>query len=174
MQFKVPFSEIPEQGVEYELKDSSWFPENIIERAAPVVAHIRLSRKNEDRIELKGILQTSVLLECDRCLKKYTFPVNSPMQLVVEVADSSDHWRLQNIEPTGAELETISQDKRVVDLAELLRQQLFLALPEKRLCMKECSGLCPQCGGDLNEKKCGCSKGSGNSPFAVLKTLNKK
>ena len=176
MQFKVPFSEIPEHGAEYEINDSSWFPEDVIEQdaSAPVTVFIRLSKKSDNRIELKGSLQTSVLLECDRCLRQYPFQVNSPMQLVLEVTDRTEHWRLQDIETTRAELETIVLNKPIVDLAELLRQQLFLALPEKRLCMDECSGLCPQCGADLNERKCSCSKKGSNSPFAVLKTLKQK
>ncbi len=174
MQLKVPFSEIPEHGIECEINDSSWFPGDLVEQAGPVAVHIRLTKKAENRIELKGALKTSISLQCDRCLNHYTFPVDSPMLLVIEVSEKGEHWRLQNMEPAETELETISQKIPVVDLAELLEQQLVLALPEKKICSEECSGLCPRCGTNLNEENCSCSGQVRNSPFAVLETLKKK
>ena len=174
MQLRVPFSEIPEHGIECEIKDSSWFPGDLLEQVDPVDVHVRLTKKNDNRIELKGALHTSVMLECDRCLKKFIFQVEAPMQLVVEVAEQGEHWKLQDLEPTEAVLETISQHEPVVDMAELLLQQLYLALPEKRLCMEKCSGLCPQCGTDLNEGNCECDRQAKSSPFAVLESLKKK
>ena len=174
MQLNVPFSEIPEHGIEYEIRDTSWFPEDLVETAGPVSVHVRLTKKNENSIEVKGVLKVSVALVCDRCLTRYKFHVDSPMQLVVEVVESDEHWRLQNMDVSEAELETISQDRPVVELAELFRQQLFLALPDKRLCKEKCSGLCPQCGADLNKGNCDCKEQSANSPFAVLESLKKK
>lgn len=174
MKLKVPFSEITEHGFEYSITDTSWFPEDLMDRAGPVAASIRLTKKNENKVEVKGNLQACVFLECDRCLKQYTFQVDSPMQLVVEVSEKGEHWKLQDIEPAGVELETISQDKPVVDLSELLRQQLLLALPEKKLCSPVCKGLCSRCGVELNQEECGCGNGTGNSPFAVLENLKKK
>lgn len=174
MQLKIPFSDIPEHGIECEIRDSSWFPGDLLEQAGLEAVHIRLIKKNENRIELKGNLLTRVSLECDRCLKRYAYPVDSSMQLVVEVEENGEHWRLQDIETSGTELETVSVDKPIVDLGEILRQQLFLSLPEKRLCVEKCLGLCPQCGADLNERNCSCSRPVESSPFSVLEKLKKK
>lgn len=174
MQLKVPFSEIPEHGVECEIKDSSWVPEEELELIGPVAVHIRLTKKNDNRIELKGTLQATVLLQCDRCLKGYTFQIDSPMQLVVEVAEQGEHWKMQELEITAAELETISVKKPVAELGDLFRQQLLLAIPEKKICTEQCAGLCPRCGADLNEQQCECSAQQVDSPFAVLKGLKKK
>jgi len=44
-----------------------------------------------------------------------------------------------------------------VDLGEEVRQEVILNLPTKILCDKECKGLCPNCGGNLNNEKCRCS-----------------
>lgn len=44
-----------------------------------------------------------------------------------------------------------------VDLGEEVRQEVVLNLPAKILCDKECKGLCPGCGENLNNEKCNCS-----------------
>ena len=173
MQLNVPFSEIPEHGIEYEIKDTTWFPDELVGQAGSAAIHIRLTKKNDNSVEVKGSLQASVFLECDRCLKQYTFQIDSPMQLVVTVSEKEEHWKIQDIEATEAELETLVLDKPVVELPEIFRQQVLLALPEKRLCMASCSGLCSKCGANLNEEQCDCSKQSANSPFAVLGSLKK-
>ena len=145
-----------------------------MEQAGPVAAHVRLTRKSETSIELRGRMHASVALECDRCVERFVFEVDSPMQLIISISEKNEHWRLQDMEPSAGEIETLSQDTPVVNLGEILRQQLLLALPEKKLCRESCAGLCPHCGANLNEKDCGCSKRMSSSPFAVLKTLKKK
>lgn len=174
MQLNVPFSEISEHGVEYEIMDSSWIPEYLVRQAGSAAVHIRLTKKNDNSIELRGKMQVSVTLECDRCLAQYAFQVDSPMLLVLEVAEQGEHRQLHDMETAEVELETISQDSPVVNIAELLRQQLLLALPEKLLCTEKCSGLCMQCGANLNDGNCDCSKLEDSSPFAILQTLKKK
>ncbi len=36
-----------------------------------------------------------------------------------------------------------------VDLGEIIREQIFLALPMKSVCRPTCAGLCPKCGANL-------------------------
>ena len=45
-----------------------------------------------------------------------------------------------------------------VDLSEVVRQQLLLALPIAPRCREGCRGLCPGCGADLNIASCGCPR----------------
>lgn len=174
MQLNVPFSEIPEHGIECEIRDSSWFPGDQVEQAGPATVRIRLTKKSDNRVELRGTLRADVVLNCDRCLERFVFQVDAPMQLVIEVSETDEHWRLQDMEPAAVELEIISQENPVVDLVEILRQQLFLGLPEKKLCTEKCTGLCPKCGSNLNKGDCGCKRQTTHSPFAVLETLKKK
>lgn len=44
----------------------------------------------------------------------------------------------------------------VLELDESLREELILAYPQTILCRDDCRGLCPKCGADLNNEKCGC------------------
>jgi uncharacterized protein len=48
------------------------------------------------------------------------------------------------------------QDDRL-DLGEVVREQILLALPLKPLCRPDCQGLCPRCGKNRNVSPCGCA-----------------
>lgn len=174
MHLTIPFSEIPEHGVEFEIKDSAWLPEELATNAVQVSAHVRLTRKKDNKVELSGNLKAEIHLACDRCLEDFVCLDDTPMQLILEVAEKNEHWRLHDLELAAAELETITLDKPVVELGEILRQQLLLSLPAKKLCRVDCRGLCPQCGADLNKTICSCEKQAESSPFAVLGRLKKK
>jgi len=43
-----------------------------------------------------------------------------------------------------------------IDLGEEIRQEMILANPAKVLCSKDCKGICPQCGMNLNKEQCKC------------------
>ena len=55
------------------------------------------------------------------------------------------------------DLETSYYRDDQIDLNELLREQFYLALPMKPLCLEDCRGLCSQCGTNLNAGACGCA-----------------
>ena len=61
---------------------------------------------------------------------------------------------------------TCTTDKRikgnVIDLDDVIREQVYLSLPIKRLCRETCSGLCPSCGLNLNKEQCQCGKRPGH------------
>jgi uncharacterized protein len=59
----------------------------------------------------------------------------------------------------------------VIDLDDLVREQIDLALPMSRLCKEECQGLCPHCRTNLNEKTCQCEEKQIDSRWAALKGL---
>ncbi len=44
-----------------------------------------------------------------------------------------------------------------IDLGEEIRQEIILANPAKVLCSKDCKGICPQCGANLNLEQCKCA-----------------
>lgn len=52
--------------------------------------------------------------------------------------------------------ETYPISAETVDVTEEVRQALVLSLPERSLCREDCKGLCPRCGGNLNEGSCRC------------------
>ena len=62
----------------------------------------------------------------------------------------------------------------VIDVDDLAREQIELALPMARLCTEECRGLCPECGANLNLVDCACSKEQVDIRWAALKELKSK
>jgi len=43
-----------------------------------------------------------------------------------------------------------------IDLGEEIRQEIIMANPAKVLCSKDCRGICPDCGANLNIERCKC------------------
>jgi uncharacterized protein len=62
----------------------------------------------------------------------------------------------------------------VLDLAHMLREQFYLAMPMRPLCREDCRGLCPQCGTNLNVDSCGCTRERHDPRFDGLRTLIEK
>ena len=44
-----------------------------------------------------------------------------------------------------------------IDLGEEIRQEIIMANPAKILCSKDCKGICPKCGMNLNKEQCKCA-----------------
>jgi len=130
---------------------------------------IQLMRTTQG-ILVTGHLRTVVELTCDRCLEPFTVPVE--MDLEEEFRPTVDIG-------TGASLPVVEEeagqgtidDHHTLDLAEVVRQGLLLAIPMHRLCRPDCAGLCPECGQNLNEGPCQCQRRVEDPRWAALKEL---
>ena len=60
-----------------------------------------------------------------------------------------------------------------IDLDEIVREQILLALPTRQLCAEDCKGLCPSCGANLNEKACGCEQQQTDPRWSALEALKR-
>ena len=171
---RVRFSELSPHGSQFELREIEGLEDEQDFRVnGPVDAVCALRRKGEDKVELRGSLRANLTLVCDRCLAEYDHAVLTEMQVLLETR-VDDPWRLKELECTSADLDAILLDEPVVDLDDILRQQVYLALPVKNLCAEQCRGLCPGCGVNLNTTACSCGAGAVESPFAVLNHLQQK
>jgi uncharacterized protein len=121
---------------------------------------------------VRGDLNVGVLLACDRCLADYSFPAQSTFHYILD-RESEENSHLKELECTRDHLDIIQVDDPVVDIPDLLRQQLYFVLPEKKICSAQCKGLCMQCGINRNTGECFCTDEASNSPFAVLASLRK-
>ena len=81
--------------------------------------------------------------ECARCLT----PIKQ--QFTVE-----RRWDLRESDLDSDDLELPTDEKGVMDLAELVYEELVLEVPPVLLCSPDCEGLCPVCG---KPKAAGCS-----------------
>jgi uncharacterized protein len=123
-----------------------------------------------DEVELVGSLKADVGFECDRCLKPMTIPIEQSFDLFyVPPMKSRDEREL------GADdLSTAFYQGEAIDLDDVVREQVELALPMSRLCSEQCQGLCSGCGANLNVTKCACNVDRVDERWAALNELKSK
>ncbi len=62
-------------------------------------------------------------------------------------------------------------EHHVLDLTEVTRQNILLAIPPSPVCRTKCAGLCPHCGKNWNEGPCDCKEENIDPRMQVLKQL---
>jgi uncharacterized protein len=124
----------------------------------------------DDKVELIGGVSVVVEFECDRCLATLSIPVEASFDLlyVPPIGTGDEHELGENDLSLG-----FYQDG-TIDVDDLAREQIELALPMARLCSEECRGLCPACGANLNLGECACSEDQVDVRWAGLKELKSK
>lgn len=137
-----------------------------------LVGDTQLIRTSEG-ILVRGILNTSVELVCSRCLEPFSMPV--PFALEEEFRPTIDIVTGANL-PVMAEeeLATRIDAHHVLDLTEVVRQNILLAIPPYPICRSQCAGLCSQCGQNWNEGRCNCTDDRVDPRLQVLKQLLEK
>ena len=110
---------------------------------------------------LQGTIQAELHLECVRCLDPFDLPVTLELE---------DTYTLPGVAPESKDSLTVGDDG-TLDLTPLLREQAWLAIPMKALCSEDCRGICPNCGANLNKKRCKCSTEHIDPRLSALKEL---
>ena len=129
------------------------------------------SRKGE-QVRLRGTIRTEVELLCDRCAA----PRNTPLAVEFDtsfIPQEVEAVKAENVELQAEDLILSAYEGDAVDLDELVREQLLLALPSRHLCREDCKGLCQKCGADLNRNQCSCEQGEVDPRWAALANLKK-
>jgi uncharacterized protein len=106
----------------------------------PAGADVELDLRLEsvmDGVLVTGAATAPVTAECGRCLE----PVTDTLQVDVQ--------ELFAYEPAPDDPEAPTVEGDFLDLTELLRDAVVLALPLNPVCDDGCAGLCPSCGGKL-------------------------
>ena len=151
----------------YQPADLNPIDEQVSLRApANVSVKVRLSGQE---LFVTGRLEAAAQVECDRCLKPVEVDVDSDFSL--EYITGKDYESSQTAE-LGEEAMAISVfDGESIDVDEIVREQLLLAVPSRRLCRDDCKGICPECGTDLNSGSCNCKSNYVDPRWAALKNL---
>lgn len=118
-------------------------------------------------IRIRGHLGTRLEACCDRCLGSVTIPVEQEFDLAYRPV--STIAREEEVELPEDELGVGFFSGDGIELADVVTEQVILAVPMKVVCRTDCRGLCPVCGANLNLKKCGCLPAKEHSPFSSLK-----
>ena len=124
----------------------------------PIEGELMLSGTGRS-VCLSGRVRTSVGLVCGACLGGFrqTLEVLLVEEFGRDVspAPASPHGE-QELGPVDFMVPLEPGD--ILDLTEVVRQHLVLALPIAPRCSEACRGLCPQCGTNLNAGVCSCKR----------------
>ena len=136
--------------------------------AAPAAVNGKV-RLSGNEVFVNGHLDTRAQVECDRCLKPIELPVNSDFTL--EYMSGSEYESSGTAELTEAEMSVSVFDGQALDVDEIVKEQILLAVPTRMLCREDCKGICPECGTDRNLGKCNCVTNEIDPRWAALKNL---
>jgi uncharacterized protein len=122
-----------------------------------------------EEIRVRGSLLVNLAVDCDRCLEPAAIRVEQDFDL---------YYRPEQTMPEGEEVglkegesEIAFYSGEALDLKEILREQILLALPQQRLCRSDCQGMCPVCGQNRNLLQCSCVTEPADDRWQALRNL---
>jgi uncharacterized protein len=118
---------------------------------------------------VNGHIETRAQVECDRCLQRIEMPVDADFDL--QYITGTDYESTAAAELTEDELSVAVFDGEAIDVDEIVKEQILLAVPTRMLCRPDCKGICPDCGIDKNTGDCVCGKDEVDPRWAALKNL---
>lgn len=139
---------------------------------APVHGNMTISSTGQVLL-LEGTLDTEIEMVCYRCGCTYRQPIHGDFQEEFVVRPAQAPGKGPRVEE-GEEMPDVRlffEGTLDLNLDELLRQSILLALPLKPLCADDCQGLCPKCGHRLSEGPCGCAPETASPQLAVLREV---
>jgi uncharacterized protein len=139
---------------------------------APAEVQGSASVKGEE-VRVRGKIVTEVELLCDRCAA----PSRAPLEVEFDtrfIPQASAAGESDNVELLAEDLGLAAYEGDAVDLDELVREQILLALPSRSLCREDCKGLCQKCGANLNAGDCSCEQGETDPRWAALADWKKE
>ena len=139
-----------------------------VKLTAPATVNGKL-RLAGNEIFVNGHVDARAQVECDRCLKPIELPVNADFEL--EYITGSEYESSAVAELTEAEMSVSVFDGDAIDVDEIVKEQILLAVPTRMLCREDCKGICPQCGTDRNTGECKCVTEDIDPRWAALKNL---
>ena len=113
-----------------------------------------------ESVSIRATVRAVFIAHCARCLKAVSQPLKAEI----------DEVFVREVDPENPDQRLLEGHE--IDLTGSAREALLLEMPMRLLCRKDCKGLCPVCGANLNDKSCECPKGASNAnPFAALVKL---
>src|SRR5690242_18403009 len=120
-------------------------------------------------IRVQGKYKVDLTAECDRCLAQSRFPLDTGFDLFYR--PMSDIARDEEVEIDEGEAEIGFYEGAGMELEDILREQVLLALPMQRVCSDLCKGICPLCGRNRNETDCACKVDTASDRWGALRKL---
>jgi uncharacterized protein len=147
------------------------FEQDEIWQAGPLHAlgTAELLANTEGEVRIQGRFEVQMEAECDRCLGRARFPLDTSFDLFYRPA--SFIAREEEVEIDEGEAQLGFYQGGGMELEDLLREQILLVMPMQRVCNEDCRGICPTCGKNRNETPCDCKDERAGNRWAALQGL---
>ena len=123
----------------------------------------------ESQIRVSGTLRTRLELPCARCLETVLEEVSRDFDLYYRPMASIAKEEEVHLKADDTEIGFYQGEG--LFLADILAEQVLLALPMKAICRSDCRGLCSHCGANLNSEECRCETRAADPRLAPLARL---
>jgi uncharacterized protein len=139
------------------------------EKGGNIRGELRLLRTQRS-ILAQGKLSTEVELTCSRCLSQFRYPLKFKFEEEYLPTVDVNSGAPVSLPEDSAGAFTIDSH-HILDVDDAVQQYTVMAIPMKPLCRKDCAGLCPSCGANLNQGPCACPAPDIDPRWAELKKL---
>ena len=121
------------------------------------------------KAHVRGMLTADVETSCSRCLE----PVTRHLDIAFDdvFVDAREETTVAETEVGESDLDESLVIGGQLDMAEVIREQILLAMPEQVYCKDDCKGLCPKCGENRNLIDCNCTDDDIDPRWAALNNL---
>ena len=120
-------------------------------------------------IRIRGRYSVVMAAACDRCLERTRYRLEDDFDLHYRPVETIA--REEEVGIDEAEAEVGFYEGGGIELEDVLREQILLALPMQRICSEGCKGICPMCGQNRNQAPCNCKTEDAAGRWAALRDL---
>lgn len=131
--------------------------------------HIVNIQQSGEEYFCQGEINVQVELECARCLTEFKKNLTSKTDFIV---CSKEKYEQEKNVLDNEDYAFFKDSNLTVDLSDIERQAIILAVSLKPVCSESCPGICSKCGVNLNEKSCNCKKENYDARWEGLKKLS--
>ncbi len=129
-----------------------------------------LLNRSLGELRIYGNLSGAIEGSCDRCLEPAMLRMDRQFDLVYMPASAApESGGEDEIERGGIDIGYY--EGAGLELNDVLREVVLLALPMQLICAEACQGFCPVCGQNLNEGECDCRTEEFDERWSGLKNL---
>ena len=121
-------------------------------------------------VRIQGRYTVEMTAQCDRCLGRARFPLDESFDLFYR--PMGEIAREEEVAIDEGESEIGFYEGGGMELEDVLRERVLLALPMQRVCSETCRGICPVCGKNRNDGACECKPETTDDRWGALRKLH--
>lgn len=139
---------------------------------AELLEEHRGSKNVVEDIRVLGSFATTIEVPCARCVEPVPTRVGGDFDLLYRPLGVDAGKDERSISEAETEIGYYSGEG--IQLEDVLREQILLALPLRIVCNEACRGICARCGKNLNVESCACEEQPPDPRWAALAGIKDK